>query len=75
MGKWKFNPGDRVMANEKALGDYRGRQATIVEHGPGTAEYTVNFDGQIVYLNSWWLDPIDSASKVCRSKGSPPNSN
>ena len=59
MAKCKFNPGDRVVANEKAPGDYRGRQATIVERGPGTTEYTVNFDGQIVYLNSWWLDPLN----------------
>jgi len=51
------------MANEKAPGDYRGHQVIIVEHGPGPAEYTVNFDGQIIYLNSWWLDPIDGASK------------
>jgi len=51
------------MVNEKAPGDYRARQATIVEHGPGTTEYTVNVDGQIVYLNSWWLDPIHEALK------------
>ena len=60
MGKWKFNPGDIVVANEKAPGDYRGRQATIVKRGPGTAEYTVSFDGQIVYLNSWWLDRLEN---------------
>lgn len=46
------------MANEKAPGDYRGREATIVEHGPSTAEYTVNLDGQKVYLYSWWLNPF-----------------
>ena len=54
MGKWKSKPEDTVIANEKAPVDYRGRQATIVENGPGTAEYTVNFDGQILYLNYWW---------------------
>ena len=63
MGKRKFNPGDKVIANEKAPGDYRGRQATVVGHGPGTAEYAVNFDGQIVYLNSPWLDPVREARK------------
>lgn len=52
MGKWKFNPGDQVVVNEKAPGDYRGCQATVVGHGPGKPEYTVNLDGQIVYLNS-----------------------
>lgn len=63
MGKRKFKPGDRVIANEKAPSDYCGRQATVVEHGPGTAEYTVNVDGQIAYLNSWWLDPVHEAPK------------
>ena len=63
MGKRKFNPGDIVVANEKAPGDYPGRQVTIVERGPGITEYTVNFDGRIVYLNSWWLDPIHEGPK------------
>ena len=52
------------MANEKAPGDYRDRQATIVEHDPGTAEYTVNFDGQIICLNSCWLDPVHEDTKM-----------
>jgi hypothetical protein len=60
MGKWKCNPGDIVVANEEAPGDYRGRQATIIGHGPGIAEYTVNFNGQIAYLNSWWLDRLEN---------------
>jgi len=64
MGKLKFKRGDKVVANEKAPGDYRGRQAIVVQHGPGTAEYAVNFDGQIVYLNSWWLDPVDEVTNV-----------
>jgi len=63
MGKWKFNRGDEVIANEKAPGDYQGHQGTVIEHGPGTAEYTVNFHSQIVYLNSWWLDPVYKAHK------------
>lgn len=33
--------GDKVVANEKALGDYRDRQAIVVQHGPGTAEFVV----------------------------------
>jgi hypothetical protein len=62
MGKWKFNPGDRVLANEKAPGDYRGRHGIIIERGPGVAEYTVSIDDQTVCLNSWWLDPIHEES-------------
>ena len=62
MGKWKFNSGDIVIANDKAPGDYRDRRATVIERGPGTAEYTLNFDGQIAYLNSWWLNPINEVS-------------
>ena len=63
MGKWKFDPGDIVVANGKAPSDYRGRQANIVERDPGTTEYAVNFDGRTVYLNSWWLDPLYEAPK------------
>lgn len=56
MGNWKFNIGDRVVANEKAPGDYRGRKGTIVERGPGKSEYTVSTSGKKIFLNSWWLD-------------------
>jgi len=61
MGKWKFNPGDQVVVNEKGPGDYQRCQAIVVGRGPGTTEYTVNLDGQIVYLNSWWLDLVGEA--------------
>jgi len=63
MGKWKFNRGDKVIVKEKAPGDYRGRQGTIIGHGPGRAEYTVNFHSQVTYLNSWWLDPVHKIPK------------
>lgn len=56
MGKWKFNIGDQVVANEKAPGDYRGRKGIIVERGPAKGEYTVEIDGGKTFLNSWWLD-------------------
>jgi hypothetical protein len=58
MGKVKFRVGDRVIANDKAPGDYRGRVGTIAEHVRGRVEYGVRFDGEAVveYQNSWWLD-------------------
>lgn len=57
--RFKFKVGTRVRANEKAPGDYEGREGTVVERGPGKSEYGVRFDGEEVtaYLNSWWLDP------------------
>ena len=60
-GVWKFVLGDRVVANEKAPGDYEGKSGTIVERGPGKVEYGVILDGekQTVYLNSWWLDKLN----------------
>lgn len=63
MAKWKFNRGDEVIANEKAPGDYQGHQGTVIEHGPGMAEYTVNFHNRIGYLNSWWLDLVHKAPR------------
>ena len=59
VGKWKFNIGDQVLANEKAPGDYRCRKGTIVQRGPSRGEYTVNIDGEKTFLNSWWLDLVD----------------
>jgi len=58
VGKWKFNISDRVVANEKALGDYRSHKGTVVERGPGKSEYTVTIDGKKTFLNSWWLDLV-----------------
>lgn len=58
--KWKFALKDRVVANEKAPGDYAGKFGTVMERGPGKVEYGIRFDGQegIDYLNSWWLDKL-----------------
>jgi hypothetical protein len=47
------------VGNEKAPGDYRGREGTIIECGPGKGEYTVEIDGKKTFLNSWWLDPVE----------------
>lgn len=59
-GVWKFALGDRIVANEKAPGDYEGFCGTVVERGPGKVEYGVRFDGkeETVYLNSSWLDEL-----------------
>lgn len=59
-GVWKFALGDRVVANEKAPGDYESLCGTVVERGPGKVEYGVKFDGkeEIAYVNSWWLDKL-----------------
>lgn len=56
----KFQVGDRVRANDRAPGDYRGRVGRVVEAGPGRAEYGVLFGTDargLGYLASWWLDP------------------
>ncbi len=52
--------GDRVIANEKAPGDYEDFYGSIVERGPGKAEYGVRFDRkeEPEYLNSQWLDKL-----------------
>lgn len=56
---YKFEPGDRVKANEKAPGDYEGQIGFVVSRGPGKCEYAVQFDGDtrgLGFLHSWWLD-------------------
>ena len=63
MGRWKFNRGDKVVANEKAPADYRGRQGIVIGHGPDRSEYIANINGQIAYLNSWWLDLVHKVSE------------
>jgi len=48
-------------ANEKAPGDYRGRQGTVLQHKPSTSEYQLQFEGDDRgpgWLASWQLDPI-----------------
>lgn len=55
----KFSNGDRVRGKETAPAEFRDRIGTIVEYGPGKAEYTVRFDDDpntVTYLQSPWLD-------------------
>jgi len=40
----KFVVGDRVRANPQAPRDYRRRDGTITEIGPGASEYRIEFD-------------------------------
>ena len=59
--KMKFQIGDRVIANDKAPGDYRRRSGTVTEIGPGKSEYGIRFDRHARYpdaghMMSWWLD-------------------
>jgi len=44
--RYSSKRGDKVVANEKALSDYRDRQAM----SSNTAQ---------AQPNSWWLDPVD----------------
>lgn len=64
MGGRKFRPGDKIIANENAPGDYRGLQGIVIGYGPGASEYTVDLNGQRTYLNSWWLDPAYDIPKT-----------
>lgn len=55
----KFQAGQRVVANEKAPGDYEGHSGTVLAHHPPTYEYQVQFDGDgrgPGWLASWQLD-------------------
>ncbi len=56
---YKFRPGDRVRANDKAPGDFRGRYGRVVRRN-GRPEYEVLFDGDTVtnFLDSHWLDRV-----------------
>jgi hypothetical protein len=40
----RFAVGDRVRANPQAPRDYRTRDGTITELGPGASEFRVEFD-------------------------------
>jgi hypothetical protein len=55
-----FSIGDRVRANDRAPHEYRGRDGTITEIGPGQPEFRVEFDDgrqpTTGYLMSSWLD-------------------
>jgi hypothetical protein len=54
--------GDRVRANPQAPQDYRRRDGTITEIGPGASEFRVEFDDArqptTGYLTSLWLDKV-----------------
>lgn len=66
MPRWKFNLGDRVVANDKGPSSYTGMQGTIVETGPGKSEYGVKFDSRpypAEYLQSWWLDWLSNQAE------------
>ena len=55
----KFQAGQRVLANDKAPGDYRENIGTVLRHKADTSEYEVQFDGDArgpAWLSSWWLD-------------------
>jgi hypothetical protein len=59
----KLSIGDRVRANDQAPHDYRGRDGTITEIGPGEPEFRVEFeDGRqptTGYLMAAWLDQVN----------------
>jgi len=59
MAKRKFQGGDRVVANERAPGDYEGRVGMVLQYNPPTSEYQVQFDADERgpgWLASWQLD-------------------
>lgn len=63
-GRRKFANGDRVIAKESAPADFRERIGTVVDYGPGKAEYTIRFDDNptvVTYLQSPWLDSLATA--------------
>jgi hypothetical protein len=58
----RFAIGDRVFANAQAPRDYRRRQGTVTELGPGESEFRVEFDDArqptTGYLKLSWLDMV-----------------
>ncbi len=66
MGKMKFQVGDRVRANEKAPGDYEGRDGVVTDRSL-ESQYQVEFaplvgNASFGCLYSWQLDhvqPVD----------------
>lgn len=61
MARSKFIPGDRTRANDRAPGDYAGREGTVLRHLPASSEYEVEFDDDPRgpgWLCSWWLDRL-----------------
>ena len=62
MGKVKFHVGDRVQANEKAPGDYDGREGVVTDRALDS-QYRVEFEpltgnAPFGYLYSWQLDRV-----------------
>jgi len=62
---YKFSLGQQVKANEKAPGDYSGRERIItdIRLGRRTTQYGVRFSPEPRkadegYLDSWMLDPV-----------------
>lgn len=61
--KHKFSSGNRFRVKDErpAPADFRERVGTIIEQGPGNAEYTVRFDddlANVTYLQSNWMEPM-----------------
>jgi hypothetical protein len=59
MARVKFKAGERVRANGKAPGAYRGRSGRVLLHRALTSEYQVEFDGDAGgpgWLHSFCLD-------------------
>jgi hypothetical protein len=58
----RFVIGDRVRANPQAPRDYRRREGTITEIGPGASEFRVEFDDArqptTGYLMAPWLEKV-----------------
>lgn len=57
--KPKFTVGDRVIGKESAPASFRGKVGTVIERGPGKAEYGVKFDdGPTEYVESSWMESL-----------------
>lgn len=62
--KRKFADGDRFRGKEDIKPAWvRERTGTVLNHGPGGAEYTVVFDDDpktVTYVQSNWIERIES---------------
>ncbi len=63
MAKAKYQVGDKVRANEKAPGDYEGRDGVVTDRAP-KSQYQVEFvpmtgNASFGCLDSWQLDLIE----------------
>lgn len=51
--------GERVVGKESARASFRRRTGTVIERGPGKAEYGVKLDdGPIEYVESSWMERL-----------------